>query len=229
VTIFEERWLAALGKLKESLLNLIDMQDAPSKASFDAECGRFTMFLRANQGLLRQRTQNIDLVASWNQFVHAANNGSDPNEPVQLLLDAIDDAMAASATSGMVHSPIGPVSVGNAGTVVVGHGNTLKDFQVVQSSAVLDVEFDLEILAKELPHLRAKMRQLATTLEEDATIGALADAEKAARDGDKARARERLNAAGKWALEMAKDVGTPVLVALLKSVIGLPEQSKLAE
>jgi hypothetical protein len=76
---------------------------------------------------------------------------------------------------------------------------------------------DLAELAKQLVQVRAEMKKRANPddTEQDAEIGAIAQAERAAKAGDKSKALEFLKGAGKFTLEVAKSV----TAGLVKDVI----------
>jgi hypothetical protein len=77
---------------------------------------------------------------------------------------------------------------------------------------------DLAELAKQLAQVRAEMKREANRNDpmQDAAIGAIAQAETAARSGDKSKALEFLKGAGSWALDVAKSVAA----GLVKDAIG---------
>jgi hypothetical protein len=69
-------------------------------------------------------------------------------------------------------------------------------------------QIDLAELAKELSQVRAEMKKTAKADDpiQDAEIGTVAQAEAAAKSGDKSKTLELLKSAGKWTLEVAKSV-----------------------
>lgn len=80
---------------------------------------------------------------------------------------------------------------------------------------------NLDDLAKELALLRAELKKQATTPEHDAAIGAVADAETAAKKGEGATVFQYLSKAGKWALDIARTIAVPVATEALKKAVGL--------
>jgi hypothetical protein len=80
---------------------------------------------------------------------------------------------------------------------------------------------DLPGLAKELSVLRAKMKEKAVEPEHDVAVGAIAEAETAAKKGHAPKVLESLAKAGKWALDMATQIGTPVAIAAIKASLGI--------
>jgi hypothetical protein len=78
---------------------------------------------------------------------------------------------------------------------------------------------DLAKLADELSELRKAMRGCAEEADHDEAIGAIASAEKAARQQDGATVMARLKEAGSWALDVAKDVGKAVAAEAIKAAI----------
>jgi hypothetical protein len=81
---------------------------------------------------------------------------------------------------------------------------------------------DLGMLAQELNQLRLALKKEATTAEQDASVGALAEAEQAAAKGDENSTLQALKRAGSWALDKAGAVGVVVATAALRKALGLP-------
>lgn len=105
---------------------------------------------------------------------------------------------------------------------IVGDDNTLqaRDINHQQLWNQAGSSIDLPALAEELGRLRATMRQEASEPEHDEALGAVASAEKAAKQGDGPRALEYLKAAGKWTLGIAEKIGTELAVAAMKKMMG---------
>lgn len=80
---------------------------------------------------------------------------------------------------------------------------------------------DLPRLADELATLRAALRQAATLPEHDISLGAVAAAERASREGDANGALAHLKTAGKWCLDIASKIGVSVASDALKTSLGL--------
>lgn len=97
------------------------------------------------------------------------------------------------------------------------HAHDMNFIQLVQLAS----EIDLARLADELSQLRAKMKSEPDTPERDPSIGEVAAAEVAAKDGKGPQALEHLKKAGKRALEVAEKIGTTVAASALKSSLGL--------
>jgi hypothetical protein len=80
-------------------------------------------------------------------------------------------------------------------------------------------EIDLNKLAVELSQLEKELRPKAQNREESKAVVAVGDAEEEAKKGDGAKVLEKLSVAGKWAYEIAKDVGVKLAAeAILKSI-----------
>jgi hypothetical protein len=105
---------------------------------------------------------------------------------------------------------------------IVGDNNTLRarDINYQQLWNQAGSSIDLPALAEELGRLRATMRQEASEPEHDEALGAVASAEKAAKQGDGPRALEYLKAAGKWTLGIAERIGTELAVVAMKKMMG---------
>ena len=62
-------------------------------------------------------------------------------------------------------------------------------------------------------------REATGTREQDKAIGAVAEAEEAAANGDGSAALQYLKGAGKWALGIAEKIGVAVLTEVLKKAM----------
>jgi len=83
--------------------------------------------------------------------------------------------------------------------------------KVSYNEVCLDKEFDLQLLSAELEKLSTVMFTEARDMDQRRSAGAIAEAERAAKEGDKKTTFEQLNKAGKWALQLAEKL-TLVLV-----------------
>lgn len=84
---------------------------------------------------------------------------------------------------------------------------------------------DLLLLVGEFEKLRIALLTRASTAEDYTAIGAIAQAETAAREGQAtlmSKAISDLGVAGDWALGVAKDIGVPLAIGAIKSYYGLP-------
>jgi hypothetical protein len=113
-------------------------------------------------------------------------------------------------------------NLGTVGVLTTGDRSPVHHPAVTQDLRRV-TQLDLPQLADELSRLRAAMRGESKTLEDDAAVGAVAEAEGAARAGNQARALERLRAAGKWALDVATRIGVELTTLALKEQLGLPK------
>ncbi|MFE2721926.1 hypothetical protein [Kitasatospora sp. NPDC059327] len=78
---------------------------------------------------------------------------------------------------------------------------------------------DLPTLAGQLETLRTALKEEATTPEHDGAVGAVAQAEMAAQQGDEAGALAHLKAAGGWALTIARRIGVEVAALAIAHAI----------
>lgn len=84
---------------------------------------------------------------------------------------------------------------------------------------------DLESLSKELEKLREALLHKAKGASDYAAIGTVAQAETAAKEGNRSGVSKYLTSlgtAGSWVLGVAKDIGVQIAVAEIKSHTGLP-------
>lgn len=116
-------------------------------------------------------------------------------------------------------------TIGQAGAV--GPGSRAERMTFTQTWNQLSGELDVGRLAEELETLRQQLKAEATEPEHDVALGAIAEAEMAAKEGDGPKALEhlsvlkRIGGAGKWALGAATTIGTTVAAAALKIGLGL--------
>jgi hypothetical protein len=81
---------------------------------------------------------------------------------------------------------------------------------------------DVSQLIAELGQLRETLKSRATSPEQDVAVAAVAQAEIAAKKGDRRSLLNHLSTAGKWVLDTAKEIGVTVAVSALKSALGVP-------
>jgi hypothetical protein len=81
---------------------------------------------------------------------------------------------------------------------------------------------DLPGLISQLAILRAEMKKDPSDGDHDVEIGAVAMAEKAAKEGNEQSVLEHLKSAGTWALEIAQKIGVDVAAAAVMQALGLP-------
>ena len=90
--------------------------------------------------------------------------------------------------------------------------------QVLQQAAC---GLDLPALATELATLRNSMRNQATEIEHDQAVASIGAAESSAKKQDGAGALEHLKSAGKWAFDVATNIGTNVAAKAIQTAIDL--------
>ncbi|MFZ5448148.1 MAG: hypothetical protein ACOZFS_05870 [Thermodesulfobacteriota bacterium] len=103
----------------------------------------------------------------------------------------------------------------------VGPSSHAHDMSFTQVWNQTSKDIDLSTLAQELSILRQHLRAEAQTPEQDLAIGAVANAELAAKTGDGPKALEWLKKAGSWAFDAATRIGTDVAIAALKAALGI--------
>ncbi len=109
---------------------------------------------------------------------------------------------------------------GQAGAV--GRGAHAHDITFEQTWARIENQVPLDRLEEELELLRAELRARAERPDQVIDAARVAEAEIAAREKDGPRALSRLKDAGRWALDVAQEIGASVAVAALKAALGLP-------
>lgn len=109
----------------------------------------------------------------------------------------------------------GHAQVGN-----MGHNASISNISF-GSSSEMPADLDLDRLIIELKEVRAEMRRLAGSTDEDEAVVAVGKALEAAEKRDASSVGRHLEAAGKWALGVATTIGTGVAVAAMKAAAGL--------
>lgn len=110
----------------------------------------------------------------------------------------------------------------NQGNMAMGHGR-VENSTVTNTWSGLGNGDTVAKLAEELALLRSELRRSSdNSAEQDAAIGAVAAAERAARKGDGQKALDALKGAGKWVFDIAEKIGVAVAASALKSALGLP-------
>jgi hypothetical protein len=155
-------------------------------------------------------------------------------------LEVVVDSATDFATSLLEKRRPGITELVNTKIVINGGDNIMNDKYEVSGQAgavgrhahAHDMAFnqiwaeqsksvDLPALAAELSRLRVAMREEASTAETDIAVGAVANAEVSAREGNGPKTMEYLKLAGKTALSWAEKIGTGVAVAAIKAALGL--------
>lgn len=80
---------------------------------------------------------------------------------------------------------------------------------------------DYAKLADELASLRSKLRKQASEAEHDEALGAVAAAEKAARQQNQSGVLTHLKTAGKWSFDIASKIGVSVAAKMIEQAMGL--------
>jgi hypothetical protein len=105
-------------------------------------------------------------------------------------------------------------SAGQAGAI--GPGATASNMSFRQLWNQMQGSVSIEELIKELGALRSAMRLEASEPEHEISIGAIAAAEAAAKEGDGAKALEYLKKAGTWAVDVATKIRVNIMSSILK-------------
>lgn len=108
---------------------------------------------------------------------------------------------------------------------VTGQNSRVNINSVDNSTNVVSyVSENMDGMIAELEKLRTALLPKAQTPEHYAAIGAIASAEIAAKEGDASKVSQilsALGAGGKWTLDVAKEIGVPVVIEVLKKAVGL--------
>jgi hypothetical protein len=82
-------------------------------------------------------------------------------------------------------------------------------------------EIDLAALAEELARVRSSMRACADSVHDDLALSDLARAELAAKKQDGPQVMAHLAQAGKWALQVAKEIGAEIAAKAILKALGM--------
>jgi len=106
--------------------------------------------------------------------------------------------------------------VGALGPNAEAHNMTFK-----QISGQITNTINLEELSKELTLLRQAMKRESVTVDHDIAVSEIAKAEQAAKSKDLTKVAEYLKAAGKWALDIAVQIGVPIAIEAMTQAINV--------
>ena len=153
--------------------------------------------------------QALNLVATiFDDFVNSRTNTSTSGDATRLgieTLNIVGQQYNVSGTAG-----------------AVGPSATLQGSLLAQVWSQCSFgEDQLGDLSEELARLAEALKGELERSDIDATVGALAAAESAARRGDGATALGYLRNVGKWCLGVAEKVGVPLATEALKSALSL--------
>lgn len=138
-------------------------------------------------------------------------------ENVNLNLDSVHKLLVDSGNNAMTNINKTFTNTGQAASI--GDHNTVDNTTLIQAAP----KEDLTLLANQLAEIRKAM--LGTNpspddLDAAAEIGAVAQAEKAAKKGDRSKVMDALEGAGKWTLEVAKSVAAGLVKDAIEGKIG---------
>lgn len=108
---------------------------------------------------------------------------------------------------------------GQAGAV--GPGAHAHDTSFNQIWNEMKNELDFEKVSEELARLRSEAQKIAKTPEELVSVGEIASAEIAAKEGSGPKMLEHLKNAGKWTLDIATNIGSTIAAEVIKKSMGL--------
>lgn len=111
------------------------------------------------------------------------------------------------------------IIVGQAGSV--GRGSEAHDINFNQIWLSTSSQIDLSSLSNELELLREKMKEAASTPEQDQAVGAVASAQMAAGQGNGPQTIAYLSKAGRWAFDIASKIGVGLAVTALQRALGM--------
>jgi hypothetical protein len=99
--------------------------------------------------------------------------------------------------------------------------NAKAEGNTFQQLALHSADLDLPKLAEELGRLLVAMKAEAQSVEHYQALASVATAAECAKQQEVPRLLEHLQAGGRWALDLATKIGTPVAIEALKRAMGL--------
>lgn len=99
------------------------------------------------------------------------------------------------------------------------HAHDMTFFNLIWEQSKSNI--DLNQLAQELNELRLNLKEKSGTVEQDATVGEIASAEMAAKSSDGPTLMKHLSRAGKWAFDVATEIGVVLAAETIKKSLGL--------
>ena len=100
------------------------------------------------------------------------------------------------------------------------HGNA-EHFTQNQNTGSMIAHLDMPTLAGELARLRAAAQNKASSSDELRSVADLAEAEEAAKKGDRNTTVQKLAKIGKWIFDLAKEIGASIAAKLIGEQIGI--------
>lgn len=188
--------------------------------------------LKLAQAVPLGKLEHDDIMEVMKHLVHKINGGSDLKTVVSTATDFAGSLMNDKKSS--------VVEIVKTKIVIERGDNIMHDKYEVSGQAgavgphahAHDITFnqlwhdqsknlELPVLAQELERIRRALRDEPASAENDIAIGAVANAEVSAKDGNGAKALEYLKTAGKAALACAEKIGTGVAIAAIKAAMGV--------
>lgn len=150
----------------------------------------------------------------------ALSKGASYNEIVETIVGmGQGDATRSIIIQGDIKMSRDQYNVGQAGSVGPESKAENMTFNQIQLNRQNSIE--AHKLGAELSQLREALATSAKSSEQYVEIGVIAEAETAAREGDKTKAFERLKKVGKWSLDTATAIGTRVAAEAIKISLGM--------
>ena len=109
----------------------------------------------------------------------------------------------------------------NSGSQIAAQGRKARATKISQDQSNQTLAVDLQVLENELRTLRERMSAIAESGVEYRAVADVVEAIDAIEVSDQKRLTERLKAAGKFALETAKEIGSSVAAEAIKKSMGL--------
>jgi hypothetical protein len=174
-----------------------------------------------------------DVVQKINQYETNSNNDiarlHQISNEVGVSLLTTSEYEEALATDGSIDPNlivIGEVTMGdkyiNKGQAgAFGRTASAGDMSFQQTWNQLSDSTSLEKLVIELENLRQHMKDRAHEPEHYLAIAEVVKAEKAAKENDGVQVVKSLKTAGKWTLDTATDIGTSIVVEIIKKSMGM--------
>lgn len=160
-----------------------------------------------------------DLVEALVALHHQATNSSESQSSSKWNHDHHRPSIIN--LGGPIHMTGGDTYNVNGQAGAVGYGAQAQGNNFNQIWDQSKGSIDLGALAADLTKLREAIQGDITNGEQAMAIGAVAEAERAAQQGDGPKALEALKKGGNWVLDKAEKIGVPVATAAIRATLGL--------
>ena len=163
------------------------------------------------------------------EYISRRGEGSESHDKVNVaqVINVFNHLSGDASIGNLLNSGgfIGDASLGDRYTIgqagAVGPDSLAIGQHYAQIWESSSKEINLADLAQELALLRSSLHECAKSVDDDLALSDLARAEIAAKQQDGPRVMAHLAQAGRWALQVAKDIGVEVAAKAISKAMGM--------